>query len=63
MKTLQKVIFDKFVKAGSRSESAFLKQLDPAPNSEKLLDPDPQKINGDPQPCPFLQKPLKMDIV
>ena len=28
---------------------AFIKQLDPDPHSEKLLDPDPQKMNADPQ--------------
>ena len=26
--------------------------LDPDPHSEKLLDPDPYKMNADPQPCP-----------
>ena len=25
--------------------------LDPDPDSEKRLDPDPQKMNADPQPC------------
>ena len=25
--------------------------LDPYPHSEKLLDPDPNKMNVDPQPC------------
>ena len=25
--------------------------LDPDLHSEKLLDPDPQKMNADPQPC------------
>ena len=25
--------------------------LDPDPHSEKLLDPDPYKVNADPQPC------------
>ena len=24
---------------------------DPDPHSEKLLDPDPHKVNADPQPC------------
>ena len=24
---------------------------DPDPHSEKLLDPDPHKMNADPQPC------------
>ena len=47
-KTLHKVIFDKFVSAGSRS--AFLKQLNPDPHSDKLLDTDPKKMNSDPQP-------------
>ena len=28
----------------------FFKQLNPDPHSEKLLDPDPQKMNVDPQP-------------
>ena len=27
--------------------------LDPDPHSEKLLDPDPQKMNADPQPWDF----------
>ena len=35
-------------KAGSGS--AFLKQLDPDPHSEKLLNSDAQKMNADPQP-------------
>ena len=34
--------------AYSGSGSAFLKQ--PDPHSKKLLDPDPQKMNADPQP-------------
>ena len=25
--------------------------LDPGPHSKKLLDPDPRKMNADPQPC------------
>ena len=35
------------------SEFIFTKfvTLDPDPHSEKLLDPDPQKMNADPQPC------------
>ena len=36
------LFFIKFVLAGSGS--LFLKQLDPGPHSEKLLDPDPKKI-------------------
>ena len=47
-KTLHKVIFNKCFKAGSGS--AFLKQLDPDPHLEKLLDQDPQKMNAGPQP-------------
>ena len=31
-------------------ESALFYILDPDPHSEKLLDPDPQKMNADPQP-------------
>ena len=31
--------------------SAFISLLDPDPLSKKLLDPDPQKMNADPQPC------------
>ena len=40
-KTLHKVIFSKFFKAGSGS--AFLKQMDPDPHSKKLLGPDPEE--------------------
>ena len=25
--------------------------MDPDPHSEKMLDPDPHKMNADPQPC------------
>ena len=38
-KLFMSLFFTKFVK------------LDPDPHSEKLLDPDPQKMNADPQPC------------
>ena len=31
------------------SGSAFFRQLDPDPHLEILLDPDPQKMNADPQ--------------
>ena len=44
--TLHKVIFYKFVYAGS--ESAFFKQLDPDLRPEKKQDPDLQKINAEP---------------
>ena len=27
------------------------KLLDPDPHSEKLMDPDPHKMNANPQPC------------
>ena len=43
--------FTKFVKLDPDphgSHSFYL--LDPDPDSEKLLDPDPQKMNVDPQP-------------
>ena len=41
------LFFTNFV--GSGSGSAFFKQLNPDQYSEKLLDPDPQKMNADPQ--------------
>ena len=31
--------------------SFYLLDLDPDLHSEKLLDPDPQKMNADPHPC------------
>ena len=31
----------------------MFKQLDPDPHSKELLDPYPQKINLDPQPCNY----------
>ena len=40
--------FHKFCSAGSGS--AFKKLLDPDPHWEEQLDPDPQKMNADPQP-------------
>ena len=43
-KTLHKVIF----------YNALKKQLDPDPHWEQELNPDPQKLNADPQPwCGF----------
>ena len=44
---LKKTIHDFF-------SSNLVKQdldLDPDPHSEKLLDPNPHKVNADPQPC------------
>ena len=43
------VIFYQIFKA--RSGSVFQKQLDPDSRGEKLMDPDLQKINANPQPC------------
>ena len=46
--TLHKVICNTFCEAGSGS--AFFKHLVPDPHWEEQLDPDPQKMNADPQP-------------
>ena len=46
-KICMSLFFTNFV--GSGSGSAFFKQLNPDQYSEKLLDPDPQKMNADPQ--------------
>ena len=43
-----RLFFTNLFEAGSGS--AFKKQLDPDPHGDKLPDPDPQKINVDPQP-------------
>ena len=46
--TLHEVICYKFCQAGSGS--AFKKLLDQDPHRDEQLDPDPQKMNADPQP-------------
>ena len=51
LSTLHKVICYKFFQAGSGSVSFKLLDPDSDPNREEQLDPDPQKINADPQPC------------
>ena len=49
--TLHKVILNKFVYAGSGFGSAVKKLLNP--HKEEQLDPDPHKMNEDPQPWFF----------
>ena len=50
--TLYEVMFYKVFKTGFESWSVLRKQLPvyPDPHWEKQLDPDPQKMNADPQP-------------
>ena len=47
------VYFLKLVLTGSGSTFFRQLDLDPDPHSEKLLDPDQQKMNADPQPWKY----------
>ena len=58
--TLHEVICYKFCKAASKS--AFFKLLDPDPHWEEQLDPDPRKMNADPEACKVVtEKILNLD--
>ena len=64
LKIFHKAYCYKVFKAWSWFESALKKQLDPDPHWEKELDPnpDPQKMNADPQSCNFVNKGNEMQI-
>ena len=55
-----KVIINQFLKAGSRS--ALKKQLDLVTHREKQQDPNPSKINADPQPWALVQTVVPSEL-